>query len=68
MHMDFQVNQTFPSHRGWKLGRILGGLVFLAVLQPYKWLVCKTINRPFSLVIKIKVVLNVNRMSEGQTD
>ena len=68
--MNFQVNQTNRS-RAIGVGSWVGFWVdsfFLAALQPYKWLVCKTINRPFSLVIKTKVVQNVNRMSERQPD
>ena len=66
--MNFQINQTnrYRVIGGWKLGYILGGLVFLAALQPYKWLVCIKIYRPFSLVIKTKVVQNVKRMSDRQ--
>ena len=52
--------------------------MFLAALQPYKspcpWMEkekkkkCKNIFRLFSLVIKTKLVQNVNRMSERQND
>ena len=47
---------------------------FLTALQPYKsscprtWMKCKNIFQFFSLVIKTKLVQNVNRMSERQND
>ena len=51
--MNFQINQTnrYRVIGGWKVGYILGGLDFLAALQPYKWLVCIKIYRPFSWAI-----------------
>ncbi len=45
--------------------------IFLAALQPYKsscprWKKCKNIFQLFSLVMKTKLVQNVNMMSERQ--
>ena len=59
-----ESDKPFPSHRGWKLGRILGGLVFWLPYSPGGW--CA--KQFTGLVIKTKVVQNVNRMSERQTD
>ena len=65
-----QKNSNFSGSQ-----RLSDFQTFLAALQPYKsacprwgWVKCKNIFQIFSLVMKTKLVQNVNRMSERQND